>query len=101
MKLAGKWFELDPARVSHLDDRIADFDSRVGDRAIGLGGADEFAGLKGMDEKIEEAGDAGNDEVRGDIAIALGNRGVRFDHGSSLSSTNFMTILREGRDFVL
>jgi hypothetical protein len=74
-------FMLGSANVAHFQNGVAEFDGGVRDAAVGILRASGFLGVKGGLQEVEKTRDAANDEIRSDVAVALGYGRERFGHG--------------------
>ena len=74
-------FMFGAANVAHFQHGVAEFDGGVRDAVVGILRASGFLGVKGGLQEVEKTRDATNDEIRSDVAVALGHGRERFGHG--------------------
>ncbi len=74
-------FMLGATNVAHFQHGVAEFDCGVRDAAVGILRASGFLGVKGGLQEVEKTRDAANEEIRSDVAVALGYGRERFGHG--------------------
>ena len=75
-------FMLGAANVAHFQNGVAEFNGGVRDAAVGILRASGFLGVKGGLQEVEKTRDTANDEIRSDVAVALGYGRERFGHGA-------------------